>query len=147
MLFFISSVSAAPLPCAVCAIAIASGLGIARNLGVSETALGVWIGAFLFVLSRWTISWLEKKNIKKQWVKVLTYLIWYGGSIFPLYLKDKPRYEFLGAIAIGTGILIGTLKLYSHIKEKNGKPHFPFEKVVLPVVSLILISILFNYFW
>ena len=50
-----------------------------------------------------------------------------------------PVYGF-GAI-----IFILTSKLYQWMKSKNGgHAHFPFEKVVLPVVALVLVSLLFN---
>ena len=38
-------------------------------------------------------------------------------------------------------------KFYQWMKAKNGgHAHFPFEKVVLPVLALALLSIYFNYY-
>ncbi|GMO62778.1 MAG: hypothetical protein Ta2D_09360 [Rickettsiales bacterium] len=149
-----SSAFAAPVPCAVCAFAIAGGLGIASKLGISDAAVGVWAGALLYVISKMIIAYLVKKNINKNWVNALVYLSFYVLGIVPLYLNGSLTLwkntilgvdDFLLSVIIGTGTLISALKLYYYMKAKNGKPHFPFEKVVLPLTSIILVSILFNY--
>ena len=43
-------------------------------------------------------------------------------------------------IAIGTAVTVIAMSLYELMRRKNGKAHFPFEKVALPVLSLILTS-------
>ncbi|MDR2527383.1 MAG: hypothetical protein LBC92_05930 [Rickettsiales bacterium] len=156
MFFFISSANASPLPCAVCAVAIAGGLSVARAFGVNDASIGIWTGAMLFSLSKWTIIWLEKKNIKNLWSKILTYLLWFGSLTF-LYIGEKPNIifwqytmlwidSFLLSVIVGMCVLIASLKSYYYMKEKNnGRPHFQFEKVVLPITSLMLVSIIFNY--
>jgi hypothetical protein len=154
--FWVTNSNANPLACAVCSIAIAGGLGVAKMLGVDETAVGVWCGAFLFVLAQWTITYLAKKNIKKWWISSLSYLLWFS-AIIPLYIGENPSIifnlntilgvdAFLVSIVFGTLTLICSIKLYQYMKEKNKKPHFPFEKVALPIFSLIVESILFNLF-
>lgn len=143
-----------PLACAVCTVAIAGGLGISRMLGVNDMVIGVWVGAILLAFSQWTAYWLETKNIKNIWVKILCYLGWYA-LIIPLYLGKEPNIifnfdrvlgidSFVFSIIIGSLVLLGSVKLYHFMKEKNkGKPHFPFEKVVLPFASLMIASLLF----
>ena len=145
-----------PLACPVCAVAIAGGLGISRMLGVSDAVIGVWVGAALFALSQWTVYFFEKKNIKNIVVKVLCYVCWYA-MIIPLYLGKEPSIifnlntifgidEFLLSIIIGTLTLFASAKLYHYMKDKNGgKPHFPFEKVVLPISSLFIVSLIFFF--
>jgi hypothetical protein len=154
-MFFITTANANPLACAVCTVAIVGGLTISRKLGVSDASVGIWIGAMLFALSQWTNEFLTKKNIKNKYIHYLMYVLWFC-SIIPLYLGKTPSIEFgfntilwvdsfLLSVFVGVGILAGSVLLYRYMKNKNGKPHFPFEKVVLPICSLTLISILFNY--
>ena len=143
-----------PLACAVCTVAIAGGLGISRMLGVDDMVVGVWVGAGMFALAQWTVYYFEKKNINNIFVKALCYIGWYS-LIIPLYLGKNPSIvfnlktvigidSFVFSIIIGSSVLFGSAKLYYYMKEKNGgKPHFPFEKVVLPVVSLIITSLIF----
>jgi hypothetical protein len=156
MSFFITNVYANPIACAVCTFAIASGLGVSRMLGVTDTVIGVWVGTMLFALSQWTVEWLSKKNIKNKWISVLCYLLWFA-TIIPLYTGEIPNIifnantilgidSFIFSIISGIAVLVGSIKLYRYMKTKNGKPHFPFEKVVLPISSLIFASLIFNYF-
>lgn len=154
MLSFLNTVNAAPVACPVCAVAIAGGLGISRFLGVDDSVIGVWLGAGLLALSQWTVYFFEKKNIKNIFVKILCYACWYG-MIIPLYLGDNPSIMFnlttiLGIDSFLLSIIAGTLTLfigvmiYRKMKEKNGgHAHFPFEKVVLPIVSLFVVSFIF----
>ena len=153
-LLIIAEVHANPVACAFCTVAIAGGLGISRMLGVDDMVIGVWVGAALLTLSQWTIYYFEKKNINNIFVKILSYIGWYS-LIIPLYLGKNPNIifnlnrvigidSFVFSIIIGTLVLLGSSKLYYFMKEKNGgKPHFPFEKVALPVCSLLIVSLIF----
>ena len=54
---------------------------------------------------------------------------------------NKIMFGFLiGSIGITAG-----LAWYDYVKKKNGKAHFPFEKVVAPVVPLIVFSLIFYF--
>ena len=151
------TVFANPLACPVCTIAIAGGLGLSRMFGVDDTVIGVWIGAILLALSQWTVYYLEKKNINNRFLKFLCYVFWYV-LIVPVYIGKTPMIvfnritifgidSFLFSIIVGSLTLFGSVKLYYYMKEKNGgKPHFQFEKVVLPIASLIFVSIIFYIF-
>lgn len=153
LLFSVKSF-ANPLACAVCTFAIAGGLGISRMLGVDDMVIGVWVGAAMFAMSQWTAYYFEKKNIKNIFVKILCYVGWYS-LIIPLYLGKNPSLifnlktiigidSFVFSTIIGSFVLFVSAKLYYYMKEKNGgRPHFPFEKVALPVVSLIITSLIF----
>ena len=149
----LSTTYANPLACPVCAVAIAGGLGISRALGVDDSVVGVWLGAILLALSQWTAYFFEKKNIKNIFVKILCYACWYA-TIIPLYLGPTPKIifntnkiigidGFLLSILAGSLTLFTSVKVYRFMKEKNGKPHFPYEKVVLPIVSLFVVSFMF----
>ena len=48
--------------CAVCTLAVGASLEIARRLGVDDSVVGVWAGAFLTLLGFWAIKWFDKKN-------------------------------------------------------------------------------------
>lgn len=144
-----------PIACPMCAVAIASGLGLSRALGVSDTVIGIWTGAMLLALSHGLITYLKKKNINNKWLNVAIYTLTYF-LIIPLYIGEKSTLifnlrtilgidEFLFSVIAGSVALFVSSKLYYSIKEKNGKPHFPYEKVVLPVTVLLIISLLFQF--
>ena len=150
----LSNVYAAPAACPVCAVAIAGGLGISRALGVADAVIGVWLGAGLLALSQWTVYLFKKRNIKNIYVQILCYVCWYA-MIIPIYLGATPTIifnlnkilgvdSFLFSIVAGTLTLLGSAMLYRKMRQQNGgHAHFPFEKVVLPIVALIIVSFIF----
>ena len=53
---------------------------------------------------------------------------------------------FLFSFLVGALVFAYTSKLYQWMKARNGgHAHFPFEKVVLPVVALLALSTYFYY--
>ena len=154
-IFIPAKIFAQPL-CPVCTFAIAGGLGIARLLGVRDEVVGVWAGAALFAFAAWTVTWFEKKNIKQLWVKILTYVVWYA-SLILLYAGAHPKIifnfhkicgldSFLVSVAAGTLAAIIGAKLYQFLKKKNGgRAHFPYERVVIPVVLVAFVSAAFHF--
>lgn len=155
IIYMTKNVSATPLVCSVCTIAVASGLGLAKLFNVSAMVVGLWMGAVLLTMAQWTIFILKKKNINNIIINILVYISSYL-LIIPLYLGEEPQLifndnkllfidSFLLSIIIGSTILFSSTKIYQFMKAKNGKAHFPFEKVVLPIVSLFITSILFHF--
>lgn len=155
--FFASAKAFAnPMMCTMCTVAMASGLGISRLLGVNDCIVGLWIGACLLAMGQYANMFLKKKNIHNKWLVTMVYIAPFI-SLIPLYLGENPKLKFnfdlicgvdsfLLSVIIGVLAIICSSKYYNYIKQKNGKPHFPFEKVVLPVVSLFIMSILFYFF-
>ncbi|MDR3079071.1 MAG: hypothetical protein LBU15_03455 [Rickettsiales bacterium] len=155
LLLVSARVEAAAAVCSLCAAMIVSGLGLARFLGAGSCILAIWLGALLLWLCQMNAKLLEKLKIRNTYSvtigSVATYCL-----ILPLYAGDKPLLRFNGRtilgiddflffLFLGTSVLFLSLRIYQLMKEKNGKPHFPFEKVVLPLVSLTLCSLLVNY--
>ncbi|MDR2077989.1 MAG: hypothetical protein LBP39_03410 [Rickettsiales bacterium] len=160
LLFFfvqLAKAMAAAIVCPVCAVVIASGLGVSKLLGVSDCVVAVWFGAMLFALCQLCSNFIDKKNMSKPLLKWLVYILTYS-SIIPLYLGASPLLvfnlktiigvdEFIFFTAAGSLILFLSSKFYQWMKNKNGKPHFPFEKVVLPIAALVIFSTVINYIY
>ncbi|MCX6782324.1 MAG: hypothetical protein NTW66_04395 [Candidatus Magasanikbacteria bacterium] len=141
--------------CPVCTVAVAGGLGLSRWLGIDDTITGLWAGALVASVTFWTINWLNKKNIKFYGRKILVAIFWYGLTFVPLYymgITGHPYNKLWGMDKFVLGVIIGSIvfaiasKIYDYIKEKNhGKAHFPYEKVVIPVVALAVLSAIFYF--
>jgi hypothetical protein len=141
--------------CPVCTIAVGAGLGLCRWLGIDDVLSGIWIGALIVSMIGWTLSWLEKKQIrfKLRWLAVsaLFYLI----IILPLYFSGiigHPFNTFWGVDKLVLGIIFGSLAFIlaiwfnSFLKKKNqGKVFFPFQKVIIPILFLVITTIIFHY--
>ena len=51
---------------------------------------------------------------------------------------------FLFSVLLGAAVLVMSNRFYQWMKKKNGgHAHFPFEKVAVPVLSLLFLSIYF----
>ncbi len=140
--------------CPVCTIAIGAALPITRRLGVPDSVAGLWAGAFLAIMGYWIIKFMERRGWRfpGRNALVLTLSVATIGLAYLGTVKYSPC-TYLGFLNIDP-LLVGTItgallfilteKLYDWMKAKNGgHAHFPFEKVVLPIVALVLASAAF----
>lgn len=137
--------------CPVCTIAIGAALPITRRIGVPDSVVGLWAGAFLAIMGYWIIKFMSGRgwNFPGRNAIVLALSV---ASIGFAYLGTVPYnpckyFGFINIDPLLFGTIIGALlfivteKIYDWMKEKNGgHAHFPFEKVVLPVVVLAIAS-------
>lgn len=154
-LFLFSAVFATRIyaVCPVCVIAVGAGVGLSRWLKISDAITGLWIGGFIVAMIAWTIGWLDKKNIKFKGRKIITTLVYYAIIIIPLYYKGiigSPANLFCGCDKLLFGIIVGSIVFlagniyYEYLKKKNnGHAYFPFQKVVMPVLPLVVLSLVF----
>lgn len=144
----ISGASIAFAQCQVCTVAVMGGVGVSRWLKIDDTIAGLWVGAMLVSISWWTINWLNKKNISFIGRKPLVVALYYFLTIAPLYWTNfigHPMNKIWGIDKLVAGTALGSIIFfaielwYIALKEKNGgRPHFPFQKVVMPVAGLIV---------
>lgn len=139
--------------CPVCIVAVGAGVGLSRWLGIDDIISGLWVGGLIISISFWTLDWLRKKNkgFKMDWLVV--FILFYIMVILPLYYYGIiGRYvnSFLGIEKLIFGIIAGSavflLSVYLHnfLKSKNqGKSYFPYQKVAIPVLLLIITSLIF----
>ncbi|MFI3241116.1 MAG: hypothetical protein R3Y43_00950 [Alphaproteobacteria bacterium] len=152
-MFFISSAYASPA-CPVCTIAIGASLEIARHLGVDDGVVGVWAGALLALIGYWTIIWFDKKNwnFKFRNTTLITLSVAMIGFMYISEMTYNPSIlgfidPFLLSSIMGAVVLILSGKWYEYMKAKNnGHAHFPFEKVVIPVVTVWLASMYYHFY-
>jgi len=138
--------------CPICVVAVGAGLGLSEWLGVDDAISSIWIGALLAATSLWTLIWMQKRNWKFKIDKAVIFLSYYLLTLVPLYtagIIGHPLNKIFGIDRIIFGTVIGTLVIilsnwwYQYLKQKNnGRAHFPYEKVVMPVVVLLLISLI-----
>jgi hypothetical protein len=154
-LFFAKKIFAV---CPLCAIAVGSGVGLSRWLGVDDSITGLWVGGLIVSMIAWTISWLDKKNFHFKGKTAIIIIGYYAITLLPLYyygilggaqnsLFSLAGFYFdklaMGIIAGSIGFYFGA-NWYYELKEKNqGRAYFPFQKVAMPVAPLIILSILF----
>jgi len=150
---FLLRAAAASAICPVCTIAVGAGVGLAQWLGIDDTISGIWIGGLTVSMIAWTINWLNKKKWIFKGHKTVTAVAYYLLIVVPLYFSGLIGHPYnklwgvdkiLFGIVFGSVVFLGAVRLYEYLKNKNnGHAHFAFEKVVMPVGSLLLASLLF----
>lgn len=141
--------------CPVCTLAVGAGVGLSRYLGIDDTITGLWVGGLVVSMIMWTINWLNKKNIHFKGRKIITTLSYYLLIVVPLYwtgILGHPLNTLWGVDKLLLGIIIGSLGFlgaglgYYRLKAKNdGHAYFPFQKVAMPVGTLLILSLIFYF--
>ncbi|KUK50174.1 MAG: transmembrane(s)proteins 13..35 [Parcubacteria bacterium 33_209] len=143
--------------CPVCTVAVASGVGASRSVGVDDLIIGLWVGALIVSMIMWTVDWLNKKNFKFKGLGILTAIGYFALVVLPLYTMDiigNPLNSFCGCgiDKLLVGIIGGSIAFwfgavwYEYLKERNNnKAYFPFQKVVMPILPVIILSIMFYF--
>jgi len=141
--------------CPVCTIAVVSCVGLAQWLGIDDTISGLWIGGFTVSLIIWTLSWMKKKNINFLGREIITVIAYYLLIVAPLFCFAgviNPLNTLWGINKFLIGIVLGSIFFplgslyYNYLKKKNnGHAYFPFQKVVMPILPLVILSLIFYF--
>lgn len=143
--------------CPICTVAVGAGVGLSRWLGIDDAITGLWVGGLIVSMITWTEGWLEKKNIRFKGRIFVNILGYYALIIIPLYYSGIIGNPLNTLCACGLdklllGIIVGSVGFwfgaswYYFLKEKNqGRAYFPFQKVVMPIGPLIILSIIFYF--
>ena len=140
--------------CPVCVVAVGSGLWLAEKIGVDDLIAAIWIGA---LVTAFAIALGEKgKRIKLPKPEIAWTIIFYLLTIATLQIQGKlnnPNCKIWGVCRIWLGITLGTVVFWlgflfdRWLRTKNNqRPFFPFQKVILPVTAIILLSLFFYFF-
>jgi hypothetical protein len=147
--------------CPICTVAVAGGLGVSRYLGIDDSLIGVWSGGLMVSLTLWMVDWLYRKEFKfvqklnRNLVTLLSFLFWVLITYPPLFwsgIAGHPFNTILGIDKLVFGSILGFFAFIigvwtdKKIREVKGKQLFNFQKVVMPVLSLTITSLIL-YFW
>ena len=161
VIFFVFSlaiVEPAKAVCPLCTVAVGAGVGLSRWLGIDDIITGLWLGGLTASISAWTIDWLKRRKIDFRGLNTLTVAGYYLAIILSLHFPhiiSSPWETVCGCLfdKLLIGIAVGGIAFYNgavwyeFLKEKNnGRAYFPFQKVVMPIIPIILLTIVFWFF-
>lgn len=137
--------------CPVCVVTVGSGLWIAEKLGVDDLIASLWIGALTAALA---IVFADNfKKIKLPYPRVSWSVFSYIFLLLFLQSQGKlnnPCSQIWGVCKILLGTTLGMIVFWlgvlidQKLREKNNqKVFFPFQKVVVPVSTVLLTSFIF----
>ncbi len=144
---------AAMAVCPVCTVAVGAGLEGARLLGVDDVITGIWAGGLTLSLFFWTAGWLKKRGVSSVlWQIVVPFVVLYG-LLGMVYLMPDVVFgantlwgidKFLLGIIVGTVAFYMGARWYIKIKRANGgHAKFAFQKVVVPLFFLAVMTLIF----
>lgn len=141
--------------CPICTVAVGAGVGILHHYGVDDIISGIWIGALAVSISLWTLNWLKRRKINfyfKELVVLASYYLMILGSLWWLKYLWHPLNKIWGIDKLIIGMVIGTivfftsaLTYYKLKKSNGGHAHFPFEKIVITIGPLIILTVIFYF--
>lgn len=141
--------------CPVCTVAVGAGVGLAQWLGIDDSVTGLWVGGLTISLIMWTLNWFNKKNINFKGKRTVTFLGYCLLIVVPLYytkVMGHPLNKLWGMDKLFLGIIIGSVFFmlggvwYSYLKKRNNdRAYFPFQKIVMPVGALVILSFIFYF--
>ncbi len=138
--------------CPICTAVVISGVGLSRWLKIDDTITGLWIGGLLVSTSGWTINWCNKKKLNFWGRDILIPIAYYMIAVIPLYMYEivgHPFNKFWGVDKLILGIVTGSIFFYAahlqyqNYKAQHGKALFPFQRIVIPVGTLAILSLVF----
>lgn len=151
----LGTIKSALAVCPVCTVAVAGGLGVSRWLGIDDFISSLWIGGLNLSIIFWTLSYLKRKGKFNLLNSLAVFFIFYAATIYSLHLYGALWINgntLWGVDKIILGIVIGTLIFWSSailngaLKKKNeNKVYFPFQKVVLPSIFLLIASLVYYF--
>ncbi len=141
--------------CPVCVVAVGACVGLAQWLGIDDSITGLWIGGLILSLVLWTVDWLNKRAVKFPGLITLVGAVYYLIIVVPLYwigIMGHPLNKIWGIDRLLFGIIFGSVvfvlasQLHNYLKRQNGgKSYFPLQKVVFPVATLTILSLIFYF--
>ncbi len=150
VLALLSMTNQAQAVCPICTVAVAGGLGISRWLGIDDAVTGVWIGGLILSSAFWLSDFIRKKNWRVPHPDLLSTVLFYLLVIPPLYWANYlglPNNTLWGVDKVLLGTIIGSIFfLFGMAVDKGlrkineGKVFVYFQKVIMPVLMLSLIS-------
>lgn len=151
-LAYFTLVHPAKAVCPVCTVAVGAGLGLSRYFGIDDSLSGIWVGGLILSTALWTADWMHKHGlkIKIRVINVISVILFYTITIIPLYYSGiigHPYNIIYGIDKLLFGTIIGSITFILGItldklaRKKYGRQFFVYQKVVFPVVSLMIITL------
>lgn len=150
--------------CPVCTVAVGAGLGLSRYFGIDDMVSGIWVGGLMISLTLWTVDWLSKKNwkflkylnkINKNAALGLSFLFWILLTYPPLSwagIIGHPFNTVFGIDKLFFGSILGTVMFIlgvladKKVRKIKGRQLFSYQKVVFPVIALLIASLVLFFY-
>jgi len=135
--------------CPVCVLTVGGGLFIAKKLGVDDTIAAIWISGLNTALAYWFAAHIRKPLFLKNPL-IWTVIMVLGTGLYLFATKQlfHPNNTLLGidkgllGLLLGASAWIAGIHMEKYIRRaSNGKRLFPYQKVFVPFITLLILTI------
>ncbi|MGC8880728.1 MAG: hypothetical protein ACP5OX_00385 [Minisyncoccia bacterium] len=141
----------------LCPITISVSLWLSRYLGIDDLTLGLWLGALILSLSYQFYLFLKKRKFSFPFSFLIILIVFWFLSFLPIFNRinwAQKESFFCGLPRVIFGSFLGMLALFlsdflnNKFLEKyhGGKVYFTYQRVIVPLIILIIISIIIEVF-
>ena len=129
--------------CPVCIITVGGGLFIAEKLGISSFLVSIWLSALNCAIAYYLATKFKKPILKSGYFwSIIFYLL----TVFYLDISRQLDSSLIG-LSVGLIVSIFSINIDQLIKHFNhGKVLFYYQKVIIPLVILIITTIICKNF-
>jgi hypothetical protein len=136
--------------CPICIVTVGGGMLLAKELGIDDLLVSIWISALNVAISFWLATRFKNKFLKNGYILTAILL-----STTLIYFQatgqlGHPQNRLLGIDKIIFGQLLGTITMmaanhsYQAIKTRLGHTPFPYAKVVFPLGAVLTVTLIFK---
>ena len=164
-IFVFANISYISAHCPLCTAGAAGGIAAARFLGVDDSIVGLFLGAFITSTALWFNKWLVKKNLKFQVPEFMLIILSFLLLVIPLYtagiitdfemVRSMPEHHSIlgmgiyGVDKILFGTMVGTIFTWiaftfsDSIKRKKGRVLYPYQSISFMIIITLVLSLIF----
>lgn len=149
--------------CPVCVLTVGGGLFIAKKLGIDDLLVSIWISGLNTAIAYWLSSAIKINDIEKRHWVLLKQVFknplnmsfsFYVMTLLYLWYSDQLNHignTFWGIDKVLFGMTVGFVafvlaagldKLIRY--RNNGKVLFYYQKVIIPIVFLVAVTVAFK---
>lgn len=137
--------------CPVCILTVGGGLFIAEKLGIDNLLVSIWLSGLNTAIAFWLASKVKNKLLNNPFLwSVGFYMLTIIYLLFSKQIGSSTN-KFMGidktllGMTIGIIVFLISYLIDQYIRHKNNnKVLFPYQKVVIPFVLLLITTIGFK---
>ncbi len=140
--------------CPVCIVTLGGGMLLARKFGVDDFLMSLWLSALNTAFAFWLVTKIKVKFLNNPLILSLAF---YLTSIAYFYFSSQLIITdnlLLGINKIILGLTLGALAVIGAYftdrylrSQNNGKVYIYYQKVILPVSYILLLTFSFKFFF
>jgi hypothetical protein len=137
--------------CPICIVTVGAGLLIAEKLHIDDLLVSIWISGLNTAIAFWMATRFKKRPFTSGifwavsfFVVTIAYL-WYTRQIGAAFNVMWGTDKIIIGMTAGLTAFLAAMRADKLLRARNGgKVHVPYQKVLMPAVALVVMTIIFK---